>query len=105
MNYLLGASIGIAGAAIMLLPSVLAHLRHAQSFRNVSALNGLALVTLVSSLMSPWFLVATGVVWIWATALAVAGPKRNAQPAAPPNGGPATRSGDSGATVGPPSVS
>ena len=105
MNYLLGASIGIAGAAIMFLPSVLGNIRHAQSFRNISALNALAVLTLLLSLWSLWFVLATGVLWSWAGFLAVASPKRSAQPTAPPNGGSATPVGDSGVTEGPPSVS
>ena len=105
MNYLLGASIGIVGAAIMFLPSVLGHLRHVRSFRNISAINALAALTLVGSLGSLWLLPATGLLWVWALVLAVACDRRSAQPTASPNGGPAERSGNSGVGGGPPSVS
>jgi hypothetical protein len=105
MNYLIGASIGIAGAAIMFLPSVLGNIRHVQSFRNISALNALAVLTLLCSLWSLWFLLATGVLWSWAAVLAAAGPKRSAQPATPPNGGPTAQFSNPDASEGPPSVS
>jgi hypothetical protein len=105
MNALLAAIIGVAGAAVMFLPSVYAHLRGSLSFRNISALNALAVLTLVSSLASQWFLVATGGLWICAMVLAVTSPQRGAQPTAPSNSGPAAAVGDSRVSEGPPSVS
>ena len=63
MNYLLGASIGIIGAAIVFLPSVLRHLRRVRSSRNISVVNALAALKLVGSLSSLWLLPATVLLW------------------------------------------
>jgi hypothetical protein len=105
MNYVLGATVGIVGAAIMFLPSVLAHLLHVRSLRNISAINALAALTLVGSLGFLWLLPATGLLWLWALVLAMVCDRRSSQPAASPNGGPAQPLGNSGAGGGPPSVS
>ena len=58
MHYLFAASIGIAGAAVMFLASVVAHFRHTESFWSVSALNALAFLTVVCSMASAWFVLA-----------------------------------------------
>lgn len=42
--------------------------------------------------------ISAGTAWLWRA-------PRNAEPCAPPNGGPATQPGNSGVTEGPPSVS
>ncbi len=104
MNYLLGTSIGIGVAAILLLPSALGQIRHAQASRAISALTALAALTLVCGVKFPWFLLATGVLWGWGMVLAAASPRRSAQPASA-NSGRATSAGDPGASEGPPSVS
>lgn len=104
MNYLLGAAIGIAGAAIMFLPSVLAYLLRVRSLRNISAINALAALTLVGSLSFLWLLPATGLLWLWALVLAVAGDRRSPQPTVSPNGGRTVSPGHSEVGGGPPSV-
>ena len=105
MNHLLAASIGIVGAAVMFLPSVVAHLRHVQSFRNVSALNALAVLTLLCGVASVWFLFATAALWGIAAVIAIFDPRTNVQPGASPNVDPAERRADSGIRGGPASVS
>ena len=60
------------------------------------------------SIQSRWFFVALYVFSVISVCVALLGFTRRQprpEPDAPPNGGPATRSGDSGVTEGPPSVS
>ncbi len=105
MSYLPGIMICILGAAVMFLPSLVGHFRHSGAVRNISALNALALLTLVCSLASAWSLLATGVLWAAALVLALVSPRLSAQPGAAPSGGPAEPLGNSGVSGRPPSVS
>jgi hypothetical protein len=73
------AVLGFAGAVLMFLPSLMAHLRHARSFRSVAALNALGFLTLACSFASLWFLVATGTLWVFSTVLAAVSPRLGAQ--------------------------
>jgi hypothetical protein len=105
MTYPAATSICVLAAGVFFLPSFIGHFRHAACIQNISALNALALLTLVCSLASSWSLLATGVVWGAALVMALTGRKSSARPSASPNGGPATHSGNTVAGGGPPSVS
>jgi hypothetical protein len=105
MSYILATCVCILGAGFFFLPSLIGHFRRAAAIRNISALNALALLTLVCSLASSWSLLATGAVWVAALAMALGGRKLIAQPGASPNGGPTEPFANSGVGGGPPSVS
>lgn len=111
MNYVLAAQyvlatiVCIVGAAVFFLPSFLGHFRHAAAIRNITALNSLALLTLVCSFALWWSLLATGVIWGTALVLALGRRRLIAQLGSAPNGGSAAPLGKSGASSGRPSVS
>ncbi len=65
-----GIWIWIGIAAIMLLPVAVGHIRHARAFRTISTLAVIAGFTLVCCFVSPWFLLAAGVLWVGAWVLA-----------------------------------
>ena len=71
------AIVGIIGATLFFLPSILVHIRSARSASSIMEVNALMMVTFVCILMARWFLWATLLLWLGATAWAIAsGTKR-----------------------------
>jgi hypothetical protein len=109
--FALGPVVWTVAGVLLALPLLLGCVRRVISFWELVALHVLAYLILVcgigsiSTLPFLGLLGATMLVWILAVVRAGVCPNQSAQQGAAPNGGPATRLGNSGATERPPSVS
>ena len=68
----------IIAALLFFVPSMIAQRRRVRSFRSISALNALMMLTLLAGFAWTWLLWATGALWLLTTAWATAGGRRDA---------------------------